>query len=85
MRNPDNPISSVRPTGVTETNKDNLQLQTFSLDELGEPLDENNLPEAVDRNEARMDDIDGQIDEDLLFLDELNESLNDVEDGGISQ
>ncbi len=73
------------PTTIPQSDNGSLQLQTFSVDELGDPLDETTLPNAVTRNEVRIEDEGEQIDEDISFLDEINAAASEVEEPGISQ
>jgi hypothetical protein len=76
---------TVTPTPVAVTGDEELQLQTFTLDEVGEPLDDSTLPTALARNDGRVDDENDQIDDDLSFIKELKDSLGDANESGISQ
>jgi hypothetical protein len=68
------------PTAIPESQNGELQLQTFSVDELGDPLDETTLHDAVSRNDVRIEDEGEQIDEDISFLDEIKASASEAND-----
>ncbi len=66
--------NTARPARITPTPQKEkpVQLQTFYLDDLGEPVDMSNVQEALSRNDARIDNDLDQLDADITFVDQVN-------------
>jgi hypothetical protein len=64
---------TIQPTPITKNQP--IHIQTFYLDETGEPLTDKNIDESIARNEARLSGTIDQINEDLLLINQLHSAL----------
>lgn len=71
----ENTVQPVKENINVSSQSQPLQIKTFPVDEMNQPLNEQNAAEAITRNEARIDLILDDLDEDNQSLTDLENSL----------